>query len=146
VTQSISDLNDKQIWDSAHAIRTGQRLNKEDLSDEAMSEIQKWTDAQPALPAIQTPTEPWRNTTASRPLNKMGHAKKHLKDFQKIDPSLTENEVAKILQHVKDTGKPSPSSFGSTNYESVVNIGGKSVNVKVNVSSGGGIKTGFPEY
>ncbi len=86
----------------------------------------------------------WQATKASRPLKKMGHAKNHLNDFRKIDPNLSEDDVAKILQSVKDSGIPSPSKFGSTNYEAVVDIGSKSVTVNVNVSSGGIIKTGFP--
>ncbi|MEP7147796.1 MAG: hypothetical protein ABI857_02840 [Acidobacteriota bacterium] len=86
----------------------------------------------------------WQATKASRPLKKMGHASKHLKDFRKIDPNLSEDDVAKILQSVRNNGTPSPSKLGSTNYEAVVDIGSKSVTVNVNVSSGGIIKTGFP--
>ena len=74
----------------------------------------------------------------------MGHARKHLKEFQKIDPNLSEDDVAKILQSVRDRGKPSPSKFGSHNYQAVVDIGNRSVTVNVNVSSSGLIKTGFP--
>ncbi len=88
--------------------------------------------------------EPWRSTNASRPLNKMGHAAKHLADFQKIDPNLTEGDVAKILEHVRSVGNSSPTSFGGKAFEAVETIAGKSVTVKVIESAGGVIKTGYP--
>jgi RHS repeat-associated protein len=100
------------------------------------------------FPQFALPTapggEPWRSTNASRPLNKMGHAAKHLKAFQKIDPNLTESDVAKILEHVRSVGNPSATSFGGKAFEATVNIGGKSVTVKVIESAGGVIKTGYP--
>ncbi len=86
----------------------------------------------------------WKLLKVARPLKKMGHAAKHLKDFQKIDPSLSADDVAKILEHVRQVGKSSPTSHGGKLYEAAVDIGGKSVNVKVVESAGGVIKTGFP--
>jgi hypothetical protein len=86
----------------------------------------------------------WKLLKVARPLKKMGHAAKHLKDFQKIDPSLSADDVAKILEHVRQVGKSSSTSHGGKLYEAAVDIGGKSVNVKVVESAGGFIKTGFP--
>ncbi len=40
--------------------------------------------------------EAWRVVRASRPLEKMGHAAKHLQDFQQY-ANLSKEEVAKIL-------------------------------------------------
>jgi len=86
----------------------------------------------------------WKLLKVARPLKKMGHAAKHLKDFQKIDSSLSADDVAKILEHVRQVGKSSPTAHGGKLYEAAVDIGGKSVNVKVVESAGGVIKTGFP--
>ena len=86
----------------------------------------------------------WENTQASRPLSKMGHAQKHLPDFQKIAPTLTADDVAKILENTRKTGIPVATSNGGTLYEATVNISGKNVTVRVVESSGGVIKTGFP--
>lgn len=74
----------------------------------------------------------------------MGHAKKHLGDFQKIDPNLTEGDVAKILEHVRKVGQSSPAQFGGKAFEASVDIAGKPVTVKVIESSAGLIKTGYP--
>ena len=74
----------------------------------------------------------------------MGHAAKHLADFQKIDPNLTEGDVAKILEHVRSVGNSSPTSFGGKAFEAVETIAGKSVTVKVTESARGVIKTGYP--
>lgn len=43
----------------------------------------------------------WKLLKVGRPLKKMGHAAKHLKEFQKIDPSLSAGDVAKILKYVR---------------------------------------------
>jgi len=99
----------------------------------------------PATPSVPGPVlGPWRNIKPSRPLDKMGHAAKHLKDFQKIDPSLTADDVAKILEYVRSTGTSSATSFGGKAFQGVVQIGGKSVTVKVIESAGKVIKTGYP--
>lgn len=124
----FSGLNWDQVWEAYDALQNRiendpnvYRLTAEEILN--------------ALPAggmrNTTPSEPWRSTTASRPLNKMGHASKHLKDFQKLDPKLTEGDVAKILDHVRSVGKATPTSFGGKAFEAVVEIGGKSVTVKV---------------
>lgn len=93
------------------------------------------------FPQIATP---WRSVTPSRPLNKMGHASKHLKEFQDIDPSLTDTDAAKILEHVRSVGTSTATKHGGKAFEAAVNIGGKSVNVQVIESAGGVIKTGYP--
>ena len=99
----------------------------------------------PSTPSIPGPTlAPWRSITPSRPLDKMGHASKHLKDFQKIDPSLTADDVAKILEHVRATGTSTATRFGGKAFQGVVQIGGKSVTVKVIESAGEVINTGYP--
>ncbi len=89
-------------------------------------------------------SEPWRSTSASRPLKKMGHAQKHLPEFKKLDPTLTDNDVAKILEFVRKTATPTAAEHGAKAFEAAVQIGGKSVTVKVIESAGGVIKTGFP--
>jgi RHS repeat-associated protein len=86
-----------------------------------------------------------RTVKATRPLNKMGHAMKHLQEFQKIDPKLKAEDVAKILEHVKNTGAVKATKHGGKLYEGTVEIGKKKVKLKVVESSGGTIKTGFPE-
>jgi len=115
------------------------------LQHYSAEDIQKIREAQgigqpPPVPVLAS----WRSVTASRPLDKMGHAKKHLGDFQKIDPTLTNDDVAKILEHVRKVGQSSPTKFGGKAFEAAVDIGGKSVTVKVIESSGGLIKTGYP--
>ncbi len=74
----------------------------------------------------------------------MGHAAKHLKEFQELDPTLTENDVAKILTYVKQKFTGVPGSFGATEHVGPVTIAGKEVTVKAVASSAGNIKTGFP--
>jgi len=86
----------------------------------------------------------WKLLKVARPLKKMGHAAKHLKEFQRLDPSLSADDVAKILEHVRQVGKSSPTLHGGKLYEAAVDIGGRSVNVRVVESAGGNIKTGFP--
>jgi hypothetical protein len=73
----------------------------------------------------------------------MGHAAKHLKEFQEIDPNLTESDVAKILEHVKSVGTSTATQHGGKAFQAVVQIGGRSVTVKVIESAGGIIKTGM---
>jgi RHS repeat-associated protein len=118
-------------------------------TDLTQEEMKQAVDQFPDLfPQFAAPTgsgnEPWRSTNASRPLNKMGHASKHLGEFQKIDSSLTDTDVAKILEHVRSVGTSTATQHGGKAFEAVVNIGGKSVTVKVIESAGGVIKTGFP--
>jgi hypothetical protein len=76
----------------------------------------------------------------------MGHAQRHLVDFRRLDPDLSEDDVAKILEHVRQTGtrltKPGP--HGESVYEGIVEIGDRQTRVRVVESSGGIIKTGFP--
>jgi hypothetical protein len=86
----------------------------------------------------------WRAVSPSRPLSKMGHAKKHLKDFKKINPNLDTNDVAKILEYVKMIGKPMLGQHGGKEYTATILISGKSVTVKVIESAAGVIKTGYP--
>jgi RHS repeat-associated protein len=95
-------------------------------------DVQKIREAQglaqpPPVPVLA----PWRSVTPSRPLDKMGHAQKHLGEFQKIDPSLTKDDVAKILEYVRKVGTSTPTKFGGKAFEAAVDIGGKSVTVKV---------------
>ena len=87
----------------------------------------------------------WRLIKASRPLKKMHHAQKHLKNFQQLDPNLTSDDVAKILEFVRQTGESVPTKHCGKQYTGAVEIGGKKVSVKVVESSGGIIKTGFVE-
>lgn len=94
--------------------------------------------------AAKVGSKGWKTTKASRPLNMMGHAQKHLDDFRNIDPSLSADDVANILEHVKNIGKKTPSANNSTRYEAVVDIAGKPVTVRVVQSSSGVIKTGYP--
>lgn len=86
----------------------------------------------------------WRAVTASRPLSAMGHAAKHLQQFRRFDPSLSEDDVAKILQFVADTAIGVPTANNATKHVKLVEIGDRMVKVKVIVSSSGGIKTGYP--
>jgi len=91
----------------------------------------------------------WKVFKALRPLAKMGHAAKHLKDFQKLDSSLNADDVAKILEYVRQVAKRAgafeSTSFGGKAYEAIVDIGGKPVTVRVIESAGGVIKTGYPK-
>lgn len=93
---------------------------------------------------MSTGREPWRSTRASRPLDRMGHASRHLPDFLRLDPTLTPDDVAKILDHVRLVGAPSPTRHGGISYEADVEIGGTIVLVKVIETSAKTIKTGFP--
>jgi hypothetical protein len=88
----------------------------------------------------------WQATKASRPLSHMGHAAKHLKDFQKIHPDLSAQDVAKILEYVRATGRvvPGLGKHGATVYEATVQIGSKSVTVRAVESLAGIIKSSFP--
>jgi RHS repeat-associated protein len=92
--------------------------------------------------------ETWRTTKAPRPLSKMGHAQKHLPDFKKIDPNITSDEVAQILEHVRKTGTriPNAGSHGEIVYEKVIEIAGKQTLVRVIESAGGVIKSGYPVH
>jgi RHS repeat-associated protein len=87
--------------------------------------------------------EAWRVIRASRPLEKMGHAAKHFEKFQKY-ANLTKEEVAKILEYVRQTGTQVGSSHGGRILEKVVEIGGQQVRVRVVESASGIIKTGLP--
>jgi len=88
--------------------------------------------------------EDWKLVSADRSLAKMGHAAKHLKDFQEIDPSLTDDAVAKILTFVKERFPGTLGAFGATEHVGMVRIADRRVTVKVVVSPSGVIKTGFP--
>jgi hypothetical protein len=74
----------------------------------------------------------------------MGHAMKHLEEFQELDPSLTEHAVAKILTWVKENAPGVPGPNGTTEHVGKVMLGGVERSVKVVVSSSGNIKTGYP--
>jgi RHS repeat-associated protein len=113
-------------------------LTPEEQRDAIESVVKQFPEDFPLIGA------PWRSVTSSRPLNKMGQASKHLKDFQKIDSNLTDTDVAKILEHVRSVGTSTATQHGGKAFEAVVNIGGKSVTVKVIESAGGVIKTGYP--
>ncbi|MCW5971691.1 MAG: RHS repeat-associated core domain-containing protein [Blastocatellales bacterium] len=94
---------------------------------------------------IKYGTEAWRVFNASRPLGKMGHAAKHLQDFQKY-ANLSKEEVAKILEYVRQTGTQVGSSNGGRTLEKVVEIGTSKVLVRVVESASGVIKTGYPVH
>jgi len=89
--------------------------------------------------------EPWRSVKPSRPLNKMGHAQKHLPDFQKLDPALQAEDVARILEYARLTGESAPTANGGRLITAMVEIGGRGVVIKVVETAAGLIKTGFPE-
>ena len=74
----------------------------------------------------------------------MGHAQKHLGDFQKIDPTLSKERCSKDLEHGRKVGQSSPTQHGGKAFEATVDIGGKQVTMKVIESAGGVIKTGYP--
>jgi hypothetical protein len=94
--------------------------------------------------AIKYGTEAWRAIRAIRPLGKMGHAARHYKDFLKY-ANLTKEEVAKILEYVRQTGtQTGTGSSGERILEKIVEIGSHQVTVKVLESTGGVIKTGYP--
>jgi hypothetical protein len=82
---------------------------------------------------------------AGRPLGHMGHAQRHLADFQAYDPSLAADDVASILEYVRRFGASSPGLHRGTLHQAVVEIGGQQVAIVVVVSSSGSIKTGYPE-
>lgn len=90
-------------------------------------------------------TEPWRTVSTGRPLSQMGHAQKHLADFQGFDPSLTADDVANILEYVRQSGTSSPGLHGGTLHRAMVEIGGQQIPVLVVASSAAIIKTGYPE-
>ncbi|HEV3164533.1 MAG TPA: hypothetical protein VGZ22_10945 [Isosphaeraceae bacterium] len=75
----------------------------------------------------------------------MGDAQKHLVDFQIIDNSLTADDVARILEFVRQTGVSTPAPSGRKLYEAKVELGTKQVTVQVVESSAGNIKTGYPK-
>ena len=74
----------------------------------------------------------------------MGHAAKHLKDFRRIDPSISEDSVAKILTYVKQNFPGVAQASGKVLHTGEVVIGNVKVIVKVVVTSSGNIKSGFP--
>ena len=90
----------------------------------------------------------WRLFMALRPLAKMGHAAKHLKQFQKFDPALSSDDVVRILEYVRDIAKKAgafePTRNGGTRSEALIDIGGKSVRVVVIETKSRLIKTGYP--
>ncbi len=89
--------------------------------------------------------EAWRSVRASRSLRAIKHGRKHLNDFLKIDPDMTSDDVAKILEYVRKTGVKSLTHHGRKAFEAQVNIGGKKVMVRVVESSAGNIVTGYPK-
>ena len=86
----------------------------------------------------------WEGVEALRPLSKMGHAAKHLKDFRLIDPNLSEDSVAKILTYVKENFPGVAQASGKILHTGEVFIGGVKTVVKVVVTSSGNIRSGFP--
>jgi hypothetical protein len=90
------------------------------------------------------PSGIWKLIKVARPLSKIGHAAKHFKDFQKIAPNITEQEVAQILETVRRNANPKSGKFGRKEFESLVEIHGKNVKVKVVETSSGNILTGYP--
>jgi hypothetical protein len=75
----------------------------------------------------------------------MGHAQKHFQEFQKY-ANLTKQEVAQILEYVRQTGTQVGSTHGGRMLEKVIEIGASQVRVKVVESASGVIKTGFPVH
>jgi len=86
----------------------------------------------------------WEGVEALRPLSKMGHAAKHLEDFRRIDPTLSEDSVAKILTYVKQNFPGVAQASGKIIHTGEVVIGGVRTVVKVVVTSSGNIRSGFP--
>ncbi|MGH7495430.1 MAG: pre-toxin TG domain-containing protein [bacterium] len=87
----------------------------------------------------------WKSITFGRPLRKMGHAFKHFRQFQKIDPLIAEADVARILEYVRMIDKnPVTQSNGNKLYSAIVEVGGKSINVQVVETVDRTIKTGWP--
>ncbi|HOI92804.1 MAG TPA: RHS repeat-associated core domain-containing protein [Candidatus Rifleibacterium sp.] len=88
----------------------------------------------------------WKNTSPSRPLEKMGHAQKHANEFREIDSSLSNNDIARILEYVRRTGRvvPGAGQHGGQLLEKVVTIRGKNVVVQVFETVSKTIKTGYP--
>ena len=78
-------------------------------------------------------------------MSKMGHVRKHLPDFRALDASLTDQDIARILEHATRIGIASPGQHGSTEYRAPIEIGGLIIPVLAVVSAGGVIKTGYPE-
>jgi hypothetical protein len=79
----------------------------------------------------------------------MGHAQKHMPDFQELEPTLTAEDIARLLEYVRqqamETGSHQPTPHGGTLYTHRVSLGGKPIRVHVVTSVTGIIKTGFPE-
>jgi RHS repeat-associated protein len=86
----------------------------------------------------------WEAINALRPLSAMGHAAKHLEEFKKINPALTEEAVAKILTYVKEAYPGVAQASGKVVHEGEVIVAGQKITVRVVVTSSGNIKTGFP--
>ncbi len=87
----------------------------------------------------------WNALKVGRPLRKMGHAFRHFDEFRKIDPSITEQDVAKILEYVRKIDKnPLIQSNGRKLYSGTVEIGGKRVKVQVIETVDKTIRTGWP--
>jgi RHS repeat-associated protein len=88
----------------------------------------------------------WKKTSPSRPLEKMGHAQKHADEFRQIDSSLSNNDIARILEYVRRTGRvvPGAGQHGGQLLEKAVTIRGKNVVVRVFETVSKTIKTGYP--
>ncbi len=65
--------------------------------------------------------------------------------FRRHDPSLTEDDIAKILEYVRRNGTAVSTHHGGKLYSANVEIGGRQVDVLVVESFGGTIKTGYPK-
>jgi hypothetical protein len=90
-------------------------------------------------------TKNWQDIIPSRPLKKMGHAKRHLVDFLAYNPDLTEYEVAQILEYVRTVGYHKPTPHGGRIYGAMVEIGQQQILVYVVETKNGLIKTGYPK-
>ncbi len=92
---------------------------------------------------------PWDHVPLSRLLHRMGHAQKHVPDFQHLEPTLKAEDIARLLEYVRqqaiETGSYQPTRHGGTLYTHMVSLGGKPIRVHVVTSAAGIIKTGFPE-
>lgn len=87
----------------------------------------------------------WRAITPTRPLSAMGHAARHLEDFQEIIPDLTSEDLAKIIDAVRQNPSSTEAlSNGQTAFQARVEAGGKVVNVRVIESSSGIPRTAYP--
>jgi RHS repeat-associated protein len=101
--------------------------------------------ASATLSVLPTGPRGWMLMKVGRPLRKMGHAFKHLKHFQKLDPNITEEAVAKILEYVRMVDKnPITQANGRKAYSAMVEIGGQNITVEVVEKVSGNILTGYP--